>query len=136
MQAELSDDTKPPITLIDTEAETLADLALQARERASLAGELLWEEVNRADTATLADLPDDVVTMMSSVDFVDETTGEEHSVQLVYPRDANLEQNRISVLTPVGAALIGMRRGNAISWPNRQGTHRSLRIVNVVQPAR
>jgi regulator of nucleoside diphosphate kinase len=47
-----------------------------------------------------------------------------------------MEQHRLSVLTPVGAGLIGMRCGDSIDWPNRLGAFRRLRIVRVVQPGR
>jgi regulator of nucleoside diphosphate kinase len=55
-------------------------------------------------------------------------------VQLVYPGDADMARQRVSILTPVGAALIGMRTGSAIDWPNRQGERRLLEIVAVEQP--
>lgn len=136
MQTELSSDAKPPITLTDSEADALADLAHASLARSSLAAGLLLEEIDRADTTTLADLPADVVTMQSHVEFIDETSGETHSVQLVYPREADMEQHRLSVLTPIGAGLIGMRCGDSIQWPNRLGAYRRLRIVRVVQPGR
>ena len=72
--------------------------------------------------------------MMSHVVFLDEGTGEKHEVQLVYPKDAGSELHRISVLTPIGAALIGMPRGASIDWPNRAGEYRRLRILDVRQP--
>ena len=53
-----------------------------------------------------------------------------------WPRDANLDQNRLSVLTLVGAGLIGMQAGSAINWPDRSGKERCLRIVDVRQPER
>jgi regulator of nucleoside diphosphate kinase len=81
-----------------------------------------------------AELPPDVVTMGSRVAFVDRASGERHSVELVYPGEADMAQGRVSVLTPIGAALIGMRRGSAIDWPNRQGEVRRLKIVEVVRP--
>jgi len=136
MRTELSSGARPPITLIDSEADTLAELAHALLARSSLAAGLLLEEIDRANTTAPADLPADVVTMLSHVEFIDETSGETHSVQLVYPREADMEQHRLSVLTPVGAGLIGMRCGDAIDWPNRLGAYRRLRIVQVVQPGR
>ena len=97
---------------------------------------LLLQEIYRASTAALADMPADVVTMQSHVEFVDEASGETHAVELVYPRNADMEQHRLSVLTPVGAGLIGMRCGDSIDWPNRLGACRRLRIVKVTQPGR
>ena len=134
MQTQLASRERPPITLIDSEADTLSDLALASLERSSLGGELLLQELARADTYEKSCVPPHVVTMQSHVVFVDEGTGERHSVQLVYPGDADTAQHRISVLTPVGAALIGMPRGASIDWPNRAGEYRRLRIVEVIQP--
>ena len=74
--------------------------------------------------------------MGSKVEFLDEETGEQHQVELVFPKDADMAANRVSVLTPIGAGLIGLSRGSTIDWPNRQGALRRLRIVDVVQPAR
>ena len=105
----------------------------------SLASWLGWRVVlsdDRAEFCSPETLPADVVTMRSRVTFLDEESGEQHSVELVYPRAADMEQGRVSVLTPVGAALIGLRRGAAIDWPNRLGTLRRLTIVDVVQPER
>jgi regulator of nucleoside diphosphate kinase len=136
MQTEPFSDTKPPITLIDSEADALADLAHASLGRSSLAAGLLLQEIYRASTAAPADMPADVVTMQSQVEFIDETSGETHSVELVYPRNADMEQHRLSVLTPVGAGLIGMRCGDSIDWPNRLGAYRRLRIVKVTQPGR
>ena len=135
MQTYLPRGTMPSILLIDSEADILADLAVAALGKSQQAAKLLLQEVDRASTVARADLPTDVVTMQSRVVFVDEATAEQHSVELVYPRDANMELGRLSVLTPIGAALIGMTVGNSIDWPNRQGACRRLKIVDVVQPA-
>lgn len=125
---------RPPITLTDAEGDLLFNLACAARDRSTLAAGMLLEELARAEFCSEDSLPGDVVTMRSRVRFLDEESGEEHAVELVYPRAADVELGRVSVLTPVGAALIGLRRGSAIDWPNRAGTCRRLRIVDVVQP--
>ena len=136
MQTQIIDASLPPVFLADSEADILADLALAVRERSPLAADFLLREIDRASTTSPAELPRDVVTMMSCVDFVDEGSGELHSVQLVYPRDADTDLHCISVLTPIGAALIGMRRGEAIDWADLRGARRRLRIVGVAQPSR
>lgn len=127
---------RPPITLSDTEGDLLFNLACAARDRSTMAAGLLLEELARAEFCSADSLPADVVTMKSQVTFLDEETGEEHAVELVYPRAADVELGRVSVLTPVGAALIGLKRGSAIDWPNRLGLLRRLRIIEVVQPER
>jgi regulator of nucleoside diphosphate kinase len=69
--------------------------------------------------------------MGSTVGFVVEETGEQRTVKLVYPGEADIEQGRVSILTPVGAGLIGLRVGQSISWPTRSGEERLLRIESV-----
>jgi regulator of nucleoside diphosphate kinase len=134
MHTELASRARPPITLIDTEAETLSDLAMAWLDKSAMGAELLLQELGRAETYEKSCLPPHIATMMSHVAFLDEGTGEQHNVQLVYPKDANSELGRISVLTPIGAALIGMPRGASIDWPNRAGEYRRLRILEVMQP--
>ena len=134
MPIELASRERPPITLIDTQAETLWDLALCAPDKPGLGASLLLQELERAETYDQDSVPPHIVTMMSTVVFIDESTGERHEVQLVYPQDADSERQRVSVMTPIGAALIGLARGASIDWPNRAGDYRPLRIVEVLQP--
>ena len=136
MHVEPAAPVRPPITLSEAEADTLYELAWAARGTSQMSAALLLEELARAEFCDSGSLPTDVVTMQSEVVFRDEETGEEHRVTLVYPREADIERDRLSVLTPVGAALIGLQRGSAIDWPNRLGATRRLRIVDVIQPAR
>jgi regulator of nucleoside diphosphate kinase len=121
--------------LLNNEADALFELALKWQRAHPLSAALLLDELDRAATVSRAELPGDVVTMRSHVVFVDKATGERHAVRLVYPSEADMAQQRVSILTPIGAALIGMRVGSAIDWPNRQGERRRLEIVEVVQPA-
>ena len=125
---------KPPILIAEGEADALYDLALRWRRRHPHSAPLLLEELERARTVPEHELPADVVTMGSHVVFRDRMGGAEHTVQLVYPASADMAQQRISVLTPIGAGLIGMRRGRSIAWPNRLGEPRWLEIVAVIQP--
>jgi regulator of nucleoside diphosphate kinase len=134
MTTDLSSRARPPITLIDSEADALANLALASLGTSQMGAQLLLQEVDRAETYDPDCLPPHIVTMMSRVTFLDEGTGERHEVQVVYPRDADSDRRRVSVLTPIGAALIGMPRGASIDWPNRAGEHRRLRILEVIQP--
>ena len=124
----------PPILLSEPEADALFEVAVAWQRRHPISARLLLDELERAATVPLRELPSDVVTMGSYVVFVDRANGERHSVQLVYPGEADMAQQRVSILTPVGAALIGMRRGSAIDWPNRHGERRTLEIVDVNQP--
>lgn len=124
----------PPILIAESEADVLYNLALKWQRRHPLSARLLLDELERARTVPASELPGDVVTMGSQVVFRDRASGEEHAVELVYPAAADMARQRVSVLTPIGAGLIGMRRGRSIDWPNRQGERRRLEIVAVIQP--
>lgn len=125
--------SRPPIWMIDTEAEMLSDLAMSVEERLPQVATLLLDEISRATTTSSAKIPSDVVTMNAAVEFIDEASDTTRTVTLVFPRDADISAGRVSILTPVGAGLIGLRRGQSILWPDREGKKRKLTIVNVVQ---
>ena len=127
---------KPPVHMIDSEADALTDLAIGVEKRMPQVSELLLREIGRATIHKERHVPRDVVTMNSEVDFVDAASGAVRSVRLVYPSDADIATGRISILTPVGAGLIGMRAGSAILWPDRDGQERALTIRAVLQPPR
>ncbi|MBZ4417236.1 nucleoside diphosphate kinase regulator [Myxococcus sp. RHSTA-1-4] len=93
--------------------------------------EMLDGELSRARVVASEAVPPDVVTMNSTVVFEDEQTGERRQVTLVYPRDARSDEGRISVLAPIGSALIGLSVGQSITWPLPGGRSKRLRIVEV-----
>lgn len=126
---------RPPVHMIDIEAERIADLAVGIAERLPQVSALLLEETGRATVYSAIDIPPDVVVMHAIVEFSDEASGQSRIVQLVYPRDADIDAGRISILTPVGAGLIGLREGQSIFWPDRDGNERRLSIVKVSRPA-
>lgn len=127
---------RPPIHMIDSEADALADMAYSAKDRLPQASELLVTEIERAKIYSVDRIPADVVTMGSTVEYVDEASGAIRTVQLVYPGDADLDAGRLSIMTPMGAGLIGLREGQTIAWPDRDGQERDLRIVKVRQAER
>ena len=124
----------PQIYVIDTEADALYELAVSIEQRSPDVAHKLCEELDRANVLSVQDIPSDVVIMRSHVEFVDERSGDKRKVELVWPRDADMDRNRLSVMTLVGAGLIGMRKGASINWPDRSGEERCLRIVEVSQP--
>ncbi|QKR99012.1 nucleoside diphosphate kinase regulator [Sphingomonas sp. CL5.1] len=126
---------RPPIHMIDTEADRLTDLAIGAEDRLPEVSEMLLEEIGRANVHTAARIPRDVVTMHARVEFIDEANGATRIVQLVWPKEADISAGRVSILTPVGAGLIGLREGQSILWPDREGHRRALTIVKVTQTA-
>lgn len=131
-----SQSTRPPIHMIDTEADTLIHLAQRAEDRAPELAAMLLAEIERATLHEANDIPHDVVTMNAMIDFVDEAGGATRTVQLVYPAEADIAAGRVSIMTPVGAGLIGLRQGQSILWPDRDGNQRNLTVTKVEQPGR
>ncbi len=91
----------------------------------------LGDELARASMVPSADVPVDVVTMNSRIVFEDET-GARREVLLVYPPAADGSRERVSVLSPVGTALLGLAVGESIDWPMEEEATRRLRIVAVL----
>jgi len=109
-------------------------LALTTEQRQPVVAAMLLEEIERAELHEPGTLPIDAVTLGSAISFVDERTGFERDVQLVLPAFANISENRISILTPIGAALYGLRAGDSINWPDIDGNERRISITKVEQP--
>jgi len=91
----------------------------------------LEEELARAIVVSREQIPNDVVTMNSRVVFEDETTGDRRDVTLVYPRNADISAGKISILAPVGTALLGLRVGQSIDWEVPSGQKRRYRVIDV-----
>lgn len=94
--------------------------------------ELLEEELSRAQVVADENLPRDVVSMNSRVTFQDLENGKETMVTIVYPHETNIEENKISILAPVGSALIGLRVGQVIQWPIPNGKEKKIKVVAVL----
>lgn len=120
---------RPSIILGETDADRLYRLAEQAPAAATSSA--LLGELDRATVRPDHLVPATVVGMNSTVEFVDEAHGATRTVRLVYPAQADIAADRISVLAPVGAGLIGMKEGQSIAWPDRDGNVRALRVVKV-----
>lgn len=93
--------------------------------------EMLERELVRATVVPRENIPADVVTMNSRVVFENETTGERREVTLVYPGNSDIDAGKISVLVPVGTALLGLRVGQSIDWELPGGEKQRFRIVKV-----
>lgn len=100
--------------------------------RDAAAAEQLDAELDRAVVLPADGVPPDLVTMHARVRFEDET-GKQRDVRLVYPWEADPSQGRISVLAPVGAALLGLSVGQTIDWPLPSGRNAEITIVAVVR---
>jgi regulator of nucleoside diphosphate kinase len=86
--------------------------------------QVLAEELERALVVPAADIPDDVVAMRSEVRVIDLAAGEERTLTLVYPIEADPARDRISVLAPIGTALLGYRVGDTVTWRGPGGVRR------------
>ena len=93
--------------------------------------ELLEEELARARVIPEDELPDDVVAMNTHVTFVDLNSAREQTVVLVFPHEANINEGKISIFAPVGAALIGLRVGQVIDWPMGERGSKRIRVQSV-----
>lgn len=123
---------EPPIILDAAWSERLEELAAVAIRRGlGSVGDRLMAEVARANVLPSAEMPADVVNIGSEIRYRDETTGREQTVTLVLPTEVDIDRGRISVLTPIGAALIGLRAGASIGWETRDGEHRHLTVLAV-----
>jgi regulator of nucleoside diphosphate kinase len=86
--------------------------------------EALMEELAHAEVVSSEDIPPDVVTMNSKVVLRDVDTSEEMTFTLVFPEDADVDTGSISILAPVGTAILGYRKGDVIEWPVPSGMRR------------
>jgi regulator of nucleoside diphosphate kinase len=126
----------PPIHLIDTEYDVIADLALGIERHSPALSKMLLEEIDRAEIHSRETMPSQTVRIGSEVEVLDAKTGTTRHLRLVLPIDADLEAGRVSILTPIGAGLIGLRKGQSINWPYPDGSSRILRILKVTHPKR
>ena len=97
----------------------------------------LEQELERAEVRDPEEMPADVVTMNSEVRFRLAPSGEEFCLTLVYPKDLNGRADRISILAPVGSALLGLAVGDKMSWPAPGGKQLEVQIIEIIyQPER
>jgi regulator of nucleoside diphosphate kinase len=119
----------PPITLTAADRDRLAPLA-QANLN-QFGAEYLAREVERAQIVQTAEEKQGFVKMGSWVKFRDDLTGKSRLVTLVYPDEASVGDGKLSVLTPIGAALVGLSRNQSIDWETSGGELRSLTVLDV-----
>jgi len=124
-----------PIVMTQVDARMLrALLASRAAGSVGTDREYLDElhgEVDRATVLDPVEMPTNVVSMQSRVRVVDLGTGERHEFVLVYPNEADVRESRVSVLAPLGTAVLGYREGDEVEWIMPSGLRR-LRIERVM----
>ena len=123
----------PPIVLDAQYVDRLEELAETSERTARLTGvaRRLVQEIDRAQIVPSTQFPSGVVNIGNTVTFRDLGTGRQTTVSLVMPEDANVDDGRISVLTPIGVALIGLAVGSTFDWETPAGDRRWFEIVTV-----
>jgi len=122
----------PPIIITNDDVHRLTLLANSSMTRLPRVAHFLAREIDRASAVPGPVALPGVVRMGSRVTYRDEKTGRVREVTLVYPHQADIELNRISVLSPVGAALIGLSVGQTIEFQTPIREKRSLTVVDVL----
>jgi regulator of nucleoside diphosphate kinase len=122
---------RPRIVIAAREHAVLTTLAEKSLAQNAQIGEYLSDELSRAFIVPDDSCAANVVRMGSAVTYRDHATARIRKVTLVYPHEADANQQRISVLTPIGAALIGLSIAQTIEWPSPDGDMRSLTVLDV-----
>jgi len=122
---------EPNVVITKLDADRLDQLLESLPDQAFAAKEQLQEELARAKIVESRDIPPDTVTMNSVVTFRVENTGREFSLKLVYPKDADGSTDKVSILAPIGSALLGIREGQTIMWPMPGGVSYNVRVLKV-----
>lgn len=125
----------PKIVINADDLAHLEGLADGMMKRQPTLADLLFDEIGRARIVASSKMPPNVVSMGKTVTYRDETTGQEKSVTLVYPEEADITQMRVSVMTPIGVALLGLAEGASFYWDTRENQRRMLTIISVERPA-
>ena len=123
---------RPEITVSMDDLERLEGLLGELRGGAPEIADGLRSELDRARIVEPEDMPQDVVTMNSTVRFADEETGKEFERTLCYPEEATGGTDKVSILAPLGSALLGLSVGQRIDWPVPGGRMARIRILDVV----
>jgi len=129
--------TKPPLIISSLDAERLEKLLDSLGGKEFPGKDDLLAELDRADIVAPEEIPENVVTMNSTVTFKEVNSGKEFSLTLVYPHSKSTAEASVSILAPVGSALLGLREGSQIEWPKPGGGKLTVEIIKVIyQPER
>lgn len=131
---------KPAITMTRSDHQSLSRLAESRAARDPETSEQLLAELDRARVVEDRRIAADVVRMGSTLQFTTDA-GEDRTVTLVFPGEADIAMGKVSILTPIGAALIGLSVSQSIDWMSRDGRSHRLTVarverMDVARPAR
>jgi regulator of nucleoside diphosphate kinase len=119
---------KPEIVISTQDFDLISDLL--DKKRSSTEHLKLTEEIDRATIVDKKELPENVVSINSTVSFIIEATKKEFTYKLVAPK-ADLRSTEISILSPIGTAIFGLTVGQTIEWPMSAGKAVAVRIIDV-----
>ncbi|MFP4138560.1 MAG: nucleoside diphosphate kinase regulator [Halomonas sp.] len=129
--------SRPPLIINRLDADRVQRLIDEAADQERFVAEALEEELERGEVIDPEEIPEDVVSMNSRIQFTDLTRGRQMIRTLVYPHSLSATEDGISVMAPVGAGLIGLRVGDTIDWPLPDGGEARLRVDAILwQPER
>lgn len=123
-------ENQPPIIVSSLDLERLEHILDSGQYKRLPGVDALRRELDRANIVEPTEVPSGVVTMNSTARFIDDATQQEYELTLVYP-EASGPANTVSVLAPVGSALLGLSVGQSISWQVPGGRRLQLRILDV-----
>jgi len=124
--------SKPTLTISELDAERLDNLLAKPEYANNPVAEALNDELDRADIVSQQDMPADVVTMNSKVRFTEGNEGEEHIRTLVFPAALKNSDEQLSVMAPMGAALLGLRVGSSITWKMPNGKESLIKVLELL----
>jgi len=123
---------KNPVNSASYEAPIVGTADYLRLRQYALSDELV-DELDRAIVVETEQVPEDVVRMHACCTYIDQRNGAHRQIELVYPDESDPTLGKISVLTPVGSALIGLRVGQEIAWEFPDGSMRHLKVTSVSQ---
>ena len=129
--------TKPNLIISSLDADRLDALIDSLPDSAFPGKKELKAELARAEIVEPKDVPPTTVSMNSTVRFSVKSSSEQFTLTLVYPKDMDSSSGKISILAPVGSALLGLSQGDKIEWPKPGGGVLQVQIEKIVyQPER
>ena len=126
----INDSMRPPILISEADKQQLSRLARKAANRMPDIADELTTELERAEICPPGAVPPNVVKMYSVVRFTTDK-GSDHRMQLVYPEESDIIHDRLSILSPMGTALIGLSEDQVMYWTDRAGQGRWLKVLEV-----
>ena len=124
-----------PITVSSLDMDRLDAMLESPAIQQTPAAQALIQELNRATVVAPEDMPEGIVMMHSRVECEDEVHGDKHELTLVFPREADVDQGNVSILAPVGTALLGLAVGQTMDWDAPGGRKLRLRVTAVHNPS-